>query len=649
MKKPGLILAALLAVSLAASPSFALEGANDGSGNVSITDKSWTFARGKLIDDVRSDGAECDGSTNDVSFIQDCVDDATALTEGGECVIPATGELCALDDAAIVMKDNVTIRCEPGAGFVATTGTTATKMISTSTAQDNLAVLGCRFHLNSENLQAINIAADGVKVEDNWVGGVSATTADKVLIEVTYDNIATDENPMSVVGNVVHGTNTAARDDQGIKVTAALAANIDQVVARNTVFKTGGAGIIFGNTGNPKIINNFAWVIEDSAFEIGTISNFKMSGNIALTTGSDCASTAAFHFSSASNFEFTDNKHSIVVAGCGPSFQLDDTAGGVNIAENYLGNGIIIEDAGGGSSTHNIVDANVVKACDASKGCDAAIDIDNSGDVTISANAILGGDVNTGLRMYWTTAGSDDAAVAITGNNISCGAAAATASCIELESDTTDVDVVDTMTIANNSVHVGSAATTVTFLVQVGSDIPIENDLSAGGNACTDTIDAFSSGTLVNGSIYGRETSTGVCYSALVPDVVFRSWGSTEVSGAADTYIPWNGVAASADTDESAVTQTVQEPFTVSSFCCAYDDNGIWDGGDTRVLTLLNDGVTSNFTVTLSDAPVSTACDTTGTGAFAAEDDIVIFNDETAGANAGTGGSVTCVTKYTYD
>lgn len=127
-------------------------------------------------------------------------------------------------------------------------------------------------------------------------------------------------------------------------------------------------------------------------------------------------------------------------------------------------------------------------------------------------------------------------------------------------------------------------------------------------------------------------------------------WGGADIGSGDVYYLPVSGHFNANENAAADTAQTLAFAITISEACCAYSDDGTWDGGDTRVQKLYINSADSGFEVTLNDSGSDSGCDSTASDTtVAAGEDMYWESDETAGANAGANGTITCSIEYTVD
>lgn len=304
------------------------------------------------VRDVRSDGAVCDGSTNDTTAIQATVD---ALTTAGGTLKIAGGLRCAIA-SSVTLKANVRIECEGNAGFKALSG--ATTLLSATAGIDNVEIRGCVFDLNAiSTARAIKLTGSNtdIRIENNQVfGAATGSDSSHYLAEVACGTSITVNAACYIRGNTITGSNTAAKNDTclGVKPTGFLGIQPAMIIANNVVDKCGDSCVelqsgsntfeLLGNTlTNAKggtTAASGALQGNHGALYLNTTGTGLISGNLIYAGG---ALDHVYALNSA-NVSFSGANHIPTTTGTGLHFVTSSggTGGGSRIIGNYVAGGI---------------------------------------------------------------------------------------------------------------------------------------------------------------------------------------------------------------------------------------------------------------------------------------------------------------------
>lgn len=187
-----------------------LAGAANASAHSASSSNGW------LASDVRAYGAKCDGSTDDVSEIQDAIDEMT--TTGGTLFLPLdSADECMIGGSGLTMKDNVRI-WGLGSGTLKAHSTLTDEIIDGGTGTDNWAIEGVRFDLNGKALGAVDIDGQDWRFVDNVVEG-GATGAQSAHSLVKLDCAATTRSQCYFSSNRITGSGDATTNDTCLEIT----------------------------------------------------------------------------------------------------------------------------------------------------------------------------------------------------------------------------------------------------------------------------------------------------------------------------------------------------------------------------------------------------------------------------------------------
>jgi len=294
--------------------------------------------------------AVCDGTTDDRAAIQ------TAVDLGYTLYVPG-GTTCAVGGVGVELKDNAGFVCGPGGGFKALAGISTGILWSTSAGVDDVFVEGCTFNLNSQAVSAFSSSGDGArtKFNGNRVYGLSTSSGTGVeMVRVDCAIVTFCE----ILDNEITGTNTTARDDDGLVVGPGGFGSIHStIISRNTIYASGGTGMVVNGTGTALAFNNTITGSLDYGVELYPALLSTFNDNQVYSTSASCALLIATQnlLVSGNRIGASSSGYSVcVVSGMGES------VAGLQVIGNYMTQGAFFDSRSkcrGGSNDEGVCDS----------------------------------------------------------------------------------------------------------------------------------------------------------------------------------------------------------------------------------------------------------------------------------------------------